>query len=212
MKRARHNAPFARGPAPSGFTLVELLVVIAIIALLAAILLPTVGKALSRARTAACSSNLRQIGMASRQYAMDHNDRLPDVTWDTQYRQFSLLSPYLGEADIFQCPAARTGDSGATWPEVYCTGSAPTNRCTDYKLADEGAIIATPINSFALPAWVVLAVDIDWSARQRHGEGQNLVFLDGHVEWKKEEDYRGAGAEDPNGNSPWYNWGQRAQP
>ena len=61
----------------SGFTLVELLVVIAIIALLAALLVPTLGKSLRRAQSSQCASNLRQIGVAIRMYATDHEGHYP---------------------------------------------------------------------------------------------------------------------------------------
>src|ERR1051326_1646048 len=57
-----------RGVGRSGFTLIELLVVVAIIALLIAILLPSLGKARERARIAYCSSNCRQICVAYRTY------------------------------------------------------------------------------------------------------------------------------------------------
>jgi len=56
-----------------GFTLIELLVVVAIIALLVAILLPSLGKAKARAVAVQCSSSLRQIGMAYINYSNTDN-------------------------------------------------------------------------------------------------------------------------------------------
>ena len=53
--------------------MIELLVVIAIIAILAALMVPAVSRAKAQAATAACSSNMRQIGVAMFSYAADHN-------------------------------------------------------------------------------------------------------------------------------------------
>lgn len=64
-------------PDRAAFTLVELLVVLALIGLLASLLLPALGKARARARNIACVSNLRQLGLAVRSYAEDHDGRLP---------------------------------------------------------------------------------------------------------------------------------------
>jgi len=60
------------------FTLIELLVVIAILSILAAILFPVFSQAREKARQAACSSNLRQIGLALGMYTQDYDGVLPD--------------------------------------------------------------------------------------------------------------------------------------
>jgi len=62
------------------FTLVELLVVISIIAVLAAILFPTLSIAKAKAQQAKCISNLRQIAIALELYAQDH-EIYPDAQW-----------------------------------------------------------------------------------------------------------------------------------
>lgn len=115
--------PRSRPTATNGFTLIELLVVISIIALLIAILLPALQQARAVARSAQCSSNLRQLALAVHVYANDHDERLPvnfrkpfspsSPTADSLIRTRSTLLGQLSPAyittdamwDLLGCPA-----------------------------------------------------------------------------------------------------------
>ena len=90
-----------------GFTLVELLVVVAVISLLASILLPTLRKARESARSVACLSNERSIGLAICAYAKDYNQWLPPCyQFGTNWIWYSWLNPYLPvQNEAYHCPA-----------------------------------------------------------------------------------------------------------
>jgi prepilin-type processing-associated H-X9-DG protein len=95
----------------------ELLVVIAIIALLISILLPTLKTAKAITRKLICSSNMRQIGIATQAYLFENGKHLPPsscrITDPDEY-WLRILSGYTGENLLFQCPSD-TADNFVEW-------------------------------------------------------------------------------------------------
>lgn len=225
MRRSWH-------PPNNGFTLIELLVVLAVIGLLAALLLPTLAGVKSTARSAACKSNLRQLGIALTSFAHENGHFPADEYVDHSISQYltyvwpAHLLPGVGSnTATFRCPATTPEFA---WPTNFSPRgySFPLNidiGTTRFSYGYNAWAVAR-VNGLGLggapgseiresrvlnPSEMIALGDSDGNGYRdgdigfhrvagpggpqprsppgdRHKNGANIVFCDGHVEWLRQ--------------------------
>jgi prepilin-type N-terminal cleavage/methylation domain-containing protein/prepilin-type processing-associated H-X9-DG protein len=169
-------------PRHRAFTLIELLVVIAIIAVLAALLLPALGRAKESSRGAVCISNLRQIGLALQLYVQENNNRMPYLrdratgtnqpAADAMPSIDQALSNHLGNLLVFKCPS----DTKRLYEE---TGSSyGWNSLLNGQDADNLRVLTLDLGSSQTP---VMFDKEGFHAARGPNKAVNYLYADGHI-------------------------------
>ncbi len=180
------------------FTLIELLVVVAIIGVLAAILLPALGRATGRGAIVSCLNKEKQLVAGAVIHAQDHQYKLPQSpsegnvgSWDTQNCWANNLLDYVKDKRVFWCDSAEEAEDvsgdlisySSPWQVQKTKMNAidnPSIKVLYYCYEASRTCTSVPTNFAHQSVWADYK---DKSCTQVHGEGKTLVaFLDGHAE------------------------------
>jgi prepilin-type N-terminal cleavage/methylation domain-containing protein/prepilin-type processing-associated H-X9-DG protein len=192
--------PPTRAPRARAFTLLELLSSIAIVAVLTALLVPTSKRVIDSGKSTKCASNLRQIGLGLNAYAADHDDFYPPVVMNPvgwKYWDMDAIWEYVsGQASSATVNYYTTYKTSV----FFCPSSDPKKNCSygmnvmfpsgvkNYYEPRKRTQISKPASCLLLGEGTNHAVDSWWSTSVGqpmtfpHGERQNLLFADLHVE------------------------------
>ena len=166
----------------AAFTLIELLVVMAIISVLAALLLPTLGRAKETARATACLSNLHQAGIALQIYVQENNNKMPvmrDVSTDPAVAATNtfpainqVLAAQLGNTNVLRCPS--------DLPQLFeLTGSSYSwNNLLNGEDADHLVVFNIHFDPHEIP---VVYDKQDFHKARGPDRAVNYLYADGHI-------------------------------
>jgi len=215
-----------KGVRRTAFTLIELLVVISVIAVLMAILMPSLQRARRMGRAVVCRSHLKQWGQVFHLYAFDNENRLPQsvqgggLSAQDAYWIVATL-PYYGEKKIRLCPSTKVvreaavnrshGGTLACWGPFDPT--TPENWWADFDTGSYGVnewCSAPPPGAAAF--WGFPAENA-WRRIDARGASRVPLFMDCvYVDLFPEDDNTPLDVEPPpyEWNNGWGDWGSEA--
>jgi len=192
----------------NAFTLIELLVVIGIIAILLALLMPTISGMKEQAMRVVCVSNQRQLGLGLLMYAKENDNKTPisfpgisPDPWTNQTWRESIF-PYVGDKRVYLCPLLSI---------KKLQGHSYANYGINAYIGERGALKRTPtqyiyISTVQQPAQTISIGENgqgDWVSEPanglfnladggsifcEHAGGAVMAFLDGHSSWLSTND------------------------
>lgn len=176
------------------FTIWQFLFLIAVLVIIAAIVFPVAVRH-PESHGNSCQSNLKNIGLAFQQYLQDNNEKFPVVTSSgAAFGWAGALQPYIKSPQVFQCSSETNSQSSG--PRV----SGYTDYWMNSRLSGQPqGILASSSLTFVSgdgndgkdvtnARYAIRAIPEAWKVNKtspldRHLEGANYGFADGHVKW-----------------------------
>ncbi|MEM1443684.1 MAG: hypothetical protein AAGF67_15165 [Verrucomicrobiota bacterium] len=157
-------------------TLIEIFVAVSIVAVVAALLVPTMTRVKASARSAQCMGKLRDIGVGLNNYFVDRGMIFPELVVARESKEDdlpaidTLLLEYVGDETAFQCPADHEGIFEKTGSSYFWNSLINGQRLGNMELLgmirkESGIPIASDKENF----------------HEHVGDGVNVLYADGHV-------------------------------